>query len=96
MLGVSFKFNDYIVSSVEEYGLEELNTWIRVNNNKDNICYSLDNQMFYRKVLEYYVTESEFFLKVYRDGEIVGVFKGNLELEGKKELLIWLFVIKKN
>lgn len=95
MVGVSFKFNDYIVSSVEEYGLEELNTWIKVNNNKDNICYSLDNQMFYRRFLEYYVTESEYFLKVYRDGEIVGVFKGRLELEGKKELFIWLFVIKK-
>ena len=51
--------------------------------------------MFYRRFLEYYVTENEFFLEIYKNNELVGVFKGRLELENKKELFIWLFIIKK-
>lgn len=95
MIDISFDFKDYKVSSVEEYGLEELNTWIKENNTEDNTCYSLDSQMFYRRFLEYYVTENEYFLKIYKDNDLVGVFKGRLELESKNELFIWLFIIKK-
>ena len=35
------------------------------------------------------------FLEIYKNNELVGVFKGRLELENKKELFIWLFIIKK-
>lgn len=95
MVDIDFEFKDYIVSSVEEDGLEELNNWIKINNSEDYTCYSLDSQMFYRRFLEYYVTENEFFLEIYKNNELVGVFKGRLELENKKELFIWLFIIKK-
>lgn len=95
MIDIGFKFKDYVVSSVEEDGLEELNNWIKINNREDHTCYSLDSQMFYRRFLEYYVTENEFFLEIHKNNELVGVFKGRLELENKKELFIWLFIIKK-
>ena len=95
MIDIGFKFKDYLVSSVEEDGLEELNNWIKINNSEDHTCYSLDSQMFYRRFLEYYVTENEFFLEIHKNNELVGVFKGRLELENKKELFIWLFIIKK-
>ncbi|MFQ8921598.1 MAG: GNAT family N-acetyltransferase [Clostridium paraputrificum] len=95
MVDIDFEFKDYIVSSVEEDGLEELNNWIKINNSEDHTYYSLDSQMFYRRFLEYYVTENEFFLEIYKNNELVGVFKGRLELENKKELFIWLFIIKK-
>lgn len=95
MIDIGFEFKDYVVSSVEEDGLEELNNWIKINNSEDHTCYSLDSQMFYRRFLEYYVTENECFLEIHKNNELVGVFKGRLELENKKELFIWLFIIKK-
>lgn len=95
MVKINFKFKDYVISSVEEVDLEELNTWIKENNSEDNTCYSLDGQIFYRRFLEYYVTQNECFLEIYREGQLVGVFKGRLELEDRKELFIWLFIVKK-
>lgn len=95
MLNVSFNYKDYKLSSVEENDLESLNSWMRENNTEDHTCYSLDNQIFYRRFLEYYVTDNECFLEIYKSGELIGVFKGRLELDDKKELFIWLYIVEK-
>ena len=96
MLNIQFKDEEYEFSSIEEADLDILSEWIKSNNDNDNTCYSLDNQIFYRRFLEYYMTDSESFIKVCKEDKIVAVFKGRLELEKKRELFIWLFVMDKS
>lgn len=94
MLDVQFESEEYEFSNIEEKDIEYVSQWIK-ENNEDGTCYSLDSQIFYRRFLEYYVTENEIFIKVKKDEKIVGVFKGRLELDKRKELFIWLFIIDK-
>lgn len=96
MLYVNFKYKDLELKSVEKKHLERLNDWIKNNNKNDHTCYSLDSQIFYRRFLEYYITEDECFVEVYKNNEIIGVFKGRLEKKNKEELFIWFFAIDKN
>jgi len=95
MVYVNFHHSDYNFSSVEEEDLSSLNLWIKKNNEEDSNFYSLDPQLFYRRFLEYYVTENESFIKVTKNGAIIAVFKGRFEFDKKKELFIWLFIIEK-
>lgn len=94
MLDVQFESEEYEFSNIEEIDIEYVSQWIK-ENNEDGTCYSLDSQIFYRRFLEYYVTENEIFIKVKKGQKIVGVFKGRLEVDKKKELFIWLFIIDK-
>ena len=96
MLNIQFDCNGYRFSSVEERDLNELAKWIKENNKEDDTCYSLDSQIFYRRYLEYYVTDNESFIKVYKDNKLIAVFKGRVELEGKSELFIWLFIMEES
>ena len=96
MLNIQFKYEEYEFSSIEETDLDILSEWIKSNNDNDNTCYSLDNQIFYRRFLEYYMTDSESFIKVCKEDKIVAVFKGRVELEKKNRLFIWLFVVDKS
>ena len=95
MVYVNFNHNEYKFSCVEERDLSVLNLWIKENNQEVSTLDSLDPQLFYRRFLEYYVTEDESFIKVTRNGEIIAVFKGRFEFNKKKELFIWLFIIEK-
>jgi len=95
MVYINFNDNQYNFSSVEEEDLINLNLWMRRNNEEKSTCDSLDPQLFYRRFLEYYVTENESFIQVTRNGEIIAVFKGRFEFDKKKELFIWLFIMEK-
>jgi ribosomal protein S18 acetylase RimI-like enzyme len=95
MVYVNFNYNEYKFSSVEEEDLSALNLWIKENNQEGSILDSLDPQLFYRRFLEYYVTENESFIKVTRNGEIIAAFKGRFEFNKKKELFVWLFIMEK-
>lgn len=95
MINVYFNYGDYTFESVNEDDLVYLGEWIRENNEEDSTCYSLEPQVFYRRYLEYYVADDESFVKITKDGNIVAVFKGRFEMEKKKELFIWLFIIDK-
>lgn len=95
LVSIDFVYNEYEFKNVEEDDLDGLVKWIRENNDEDSTCYSLDSQIFYRRFLEYYVTENECFIKIEKDRELVGVFKGRLELDNKKELFIWFYIVNK-
>lgn len=95
MVKVDFTEENFSFKSIEEADLDTLEQWLKENNDEDDTCYSLDSQIFYRRFLEYYVTEDECFIKIMKNNNIIGIFKGRLELEDKKELFIWLYVIDK-
>ncbi|MGL4108848.1 GNAT family N-acetyltransferase [Clostridium sp. LP20] len=96
MLDIQFDCKGYRFLSVKEEDLDELAKWIKENNKDDHTCYSLDSQIFYRRYLEYYVTDNESFIKIYKEDRLIAVFKGRVELEGKFQLFVWLFIMEES
>ncbi|MBW6408837.1 GNAT family N-acetyltransferase [Clostridium weizhouense] len=93
MVNIEFYCEEFKITSVKRDDIDKLNEWIKLNDNFNEDVFSLDKQLFYRRFLEYYLTEEELFLKIEKDNHIYGVFKGRFELEGKSELFIWLYLI---
>ena len=93
MINVEFYYEDFKITSVQESDVDRLNTWIILNDKFNVDLFSLDKQLFFRRFLEYYLTKEELFLKVEKENEIYGLFKGRLELEEKSEMIIWLYLI---
>lgn len=91
MIDVEFYYEDFKITSVKKNDIDILNEWIILNDKFSVDLFSLDKQLFFRRFLEYYLTEEELFLKIEKDQEIYGVFKGRLELQGKSEMFIWLY-----
>lgn len=93
MVNINFNYENYTFESVKESDFKELIEWMRKNNETYDITYSLDSQVFYQRFIEYYVTDNECFIIIKKENNIVGVFKGRLDLEDKEELFIWYFTI---
>ncbi len=95
MLDVTFDYNEYKFRSVKECDINILSKWMKENNNEDHVSI-IDEQILYRRFLEYYITEDEFFIKVIKDKKIDGVIKGNIKRENTSELFLWFFIVDKN
>ena len=94
MLDVAFDYDGYKFRSVKECDINILSRWMKKNNNEDHVSLT-DEQILYRRFLEYYITEDEFFIKVIKDEKIYGVIKGNITRENDMELFLWMFIIDK-
>lgn len=96
MLDVAFDYNEYEVKNIEECDVDVLYDWMKRNNTYKYDFISLDKQLLYRRYLEYYFDEDEFFVKVLKNGEIEGVIKGCINGDCKKDLFLWYFLIDKD
>lgn len=93
MFDVEICFDDIKLSSIYREDLPQLQEWMKeqVVSSKeigwDNIDQLQD------RFLEYYMSENEIFLKIKRNGKIIGIFKGRVELKSPNEVLIWCYII---
>ena len=95
MLQTDFSYGDYKFKSIRSSDVERVVNWIRDNIDEKESYYSLDSDIFYRRFLEYYISENECFMEIYKNNQLVAVFKGRLEKMNHKELVIWFFVMDK-
>lgn len=95
MLQSDFSYGDYKFKSIRSSDVERVVNWIRDNIDEKESYYSLDSDIFYRRFLEYYISENECFMEIYKNNQLVAVFKGRLEKMNHKELVIWFFVMDK-
>lgn len=94
MLDIAFDYDEYKFKNVKECDINIICKWMKENNNEDNMC-MLDEQLLYRRFLEYYLTEDEFFVEVLKDDKLDGIIKGSINGENKNDLFLWFFVIEK-
>ncbi|MCR4944552.1 MAG: GNAT family N-acetyltransferase [Clostridium sp.] len=92
MIDVEFDFDEYEFRNVQKCDVNILYEWMKKNNNKYDVI-SLDKQLLYRRYLEYYFAEDEFFIKVLKGGKIDGIIKGNINGENKNDLFLWYFLV---
>ena len=90
MVEVSIKYNGVSISSVEKDDAKYIKQWFM---NRNNMMYygTSDNAQikeFDEIFLGYYISECEIFLKIAKDNELIGIFKGRIEF--KDENIIWI------
>ncbi|MBZ9636164.1 GNAT family N-acetyltransferase [Clostridium sp. FP1] len=95
MFNIDIVFDDVSIMSVEKEDITKIEDWI---NSKQgfNIDASQDYGIvdFYERYLEYYVSEGEYFLKVLRGSELIGIIKGRIEFKNPNEVWIMCYLIE--
>jgi hypothetical protein len=90
MVQVYINYEDISISSVEKEDTKYIQKWF--NNKNRMIYYGIEDYVgvneFNEIFLEYYISECEIFLKIVRDGSLIGIFRGRIEF--KDENIIWI------
>lgn len=92
MFDITINFDDITITSIEKKDIIAIQEWI----NSQNTNYSnrtLKIKEINERFLEYYVSEGEFFLKIKKSRNLIGILKGRIEFKNSIEVWIWCFVI---
>ena len=93
MFDIEVAFDDIDISSIQKEDVSPVQDWMRkqVDKNAETVLTNIDelNDRF----LEYYLSETEFFLKIKRNDCIIGVFKGRVEFKNPNEVHIWCYIL---
>ena len=91
MLELEINFNDINVSNVEKKDLTQIQAWMEV---EKQFAYGENSlEELYERYLESYISECEFFLKINKKNELIGILKGRLEFKNPNEVWIWFFYL---
>lgn len=94
MFDISFGFDDINITSLESIDLSYAQKWLNQQSNfYINSGKPIDSKEFHERFLEYYVSEGEFFLKIKKSDELIGLLKGRIEFKNNNEVWIWYFII---
>jgi RimJ/RimL family protein N-acetyltransferase len=91
MLELEINFNDINVSNVEKKDLTQIQAWMEVE--KQFVYGENSLEELYERYLESYISECEFFLKINKKNELIGILKGRLEFKNPNEVWIWFFYL---
>ncbi|MCY6485067.1 GNAT family N-acetyltransferase [Clostridium aestuarii] len=95
MFDIRLNFKNVEISSVEKEDLDSVYKWFinGLNCNFDKKQKPLTQKQFYEMFLAYYLSECEFFLKVERKKETIGIVKGAIEFKNPNQVwLKWFFI----
>lgn len=92
MLNVNFVYDNISVNSIEKKDMEKVGIWLSKKNDINNKIFNLKE--FNDRFLEYYISESEFFLKVEINNDIIGIIKGRIEYKNVNQIWFWYFNIE--
>lgn len=95
MFNIDIVFDDVSIMSVEKEDIFKIEEWIntqRFFNIDARKNYGIEE--FYQRYLEYYVSEGEYFLKVLRGGELIGIIKGRIEFKNPNEVWIMCYLME--
>ena len=95
MFNIDIVFDDVSIMSVEKEDIFKIDKWIN-SQQVFNIDAGQDYGImeFYERYLEYYVSEGEYFLKVSRGSELIGILKGRIEFKNPNEVWIMCYLIE--
>jgi hypothetical protein len=87
MFDINIEFDEINISSIENQDLKSVQNWF----NNEGLGYKTENPLkfndFYKRFIEYYASECEFFLKINCKQKLIGIVKGRVEF--KKDNEVW-------
>ena len=96
MIDINIIKNEYEIKSVNKENLNILKDWMLDNSVSEYLGLNLDEDILKDRFLEYYITQNECFFMIYKNEKIVSIFKGRVEEDKIKKLIIWFFIVDKN
>lgn len=94
MFDINLSFEDIKITSVEKEDLVLIQKWINIQDIDESFNKKpLPFKDFFERFLEYYVSENEMFLKIEKQHNIIGIFKGRMEFKKTNEMIIWYFLM---
>ncbi|MCY6370756.1 GNAT family N-acetyltransferase [Clostridium ganghwense] len=96
MFDIKLKFEDLEILSIEKEDLGRIYKWFTKEEKyllKVQSA-SLDEKQFYERFLEYYLSECEFFLKINRGSEFIGIIKGTIDFKNPNEVWIGYIMVE--
>ena len=93
MFDIEIAFDDIDISSIQKEDVAVVQDWMQkqVDKNAETVLTNIDE--LDDRFLEYYLSENEFFLKIKRNGWLIGVFKGRVEFKTPNEVHIWCYIL---
>lgn len=95
MFDINIEFDDIKISSITRDDLSNIQKWINSQDCIYNLTH-LDLNEMKEIFLQYYINECEFFLKIKKGSELIGIMKGRVEFKNPVEVWILYFIIDKN
>ncbi|MBV7273081.1 GNAT family N-acetyltransferase [Clostridium thailandense] len=91
MLEVELRFDDIYISSIKKENLLQIQKWMTMQ--KQFVDDDMGLKELEERFLESYISECEFFLKIDKKNELIGIIKGRMEFKNPNEVWIWSFYI---
>ncbi|OPJ63746.1 GNAT family N-acetyltransferase [Clostridium oryzae] len=91
MFNVEISCEDIFISNIEKEDFDDIENWMK---HQVGECYEImwiNISELRDRLVEYYISGNEIFLKLIKDDCIIGVFKGRIE---EDKLLIWCYIIE--
>ena len=93
MFDVNLNVNDLSICSLNRADIIPIKQWLETQNSNESY---LNIDEFSERFIESYVSENEFFVKILKDNEFIGIIKGRIEFKNGNEVWIWTFIINNN
>lgn len=94
MLEVKIEFKDITVSEIEKIDLPQIQKCLELER---QVSGGIDNlEELTERFWESYISECEFFLKVNKKKNLIGILKGRLEFKNPNEVWIWFFCLNES
>jgi ribosomal protein S18 acetylase RimI-like enzyme len=97
MFDINFSFDNMNISSMESADIISAMEWLVSEKRKGNLDERyLNIRELRERFLESYLSEGEFFLKIIKGQDFVGMLKGRIEFKSSNEVWIWYYIINKD
>lgn len=90
MLHIKYNTEEYDVKNIEFMDLLEITKWF------DEEYMSLDFENLKHRFFEFYFSENEIFIKIQHEGSTEAIFRGRIDEENYKELIILCYIVRKD
>lgn len=88
MLDIDINFKDIIITNIKSKDLPHIHKWSEYDEESGS-------EQLTERYLESCLSECEYFLKVVRGKDIIGVIKGRAEFKNPNEAWIWFYNLEK-
>ncbi|QGU94904.1 GNAT family N-acetyltransferase [Clostridium bovifaecis] len=88
MFYINLEIQDIKISSIEKEDLEKVYQWLSCEDS------FIEYRQFYERFLEYYLSECEFFLKINKNSNLIGIIKGKVEFKNPNEVWLSYFILE--
>jgi RimJ/RimL family protein N-acetyltransferase len=94
MFDIDIQFEDISITSIKSGDIMSVQKWLNLqqfycNRSEEPVGF----EEFYERFLEYYISEGEFFLKINKSDELIGLLKGRLEFKNPNEVWLGFFIV---